>query len=267
MTIDLYVSPHLDDVVLSCGGRLAAAGREERTAVVASVFAAPTPREPVTPLARGYHELMGTGNDPFLRRREDREALGLLGAQPLHLEYLDCIYRIRVDDLPLVTQQSDIFRFDDVEEQELVHAVTHDLHELMITTGACRVFLPLALGWHRDHVLTRRAAELSLQRIDHRIDVLYFEDVPYVIEAPDHLADAARGMSSEIFPLTEAELDARLEAIGRYGSQQGVLWHDGTGPLAAIRSYASRVGAAAGVGITAPRERYWRHIQRPETRH
>ena len=255
MATDLYVSPHLDDAVLSCGGRLAAGRRERRSAVVASVFAAPTPRELVTPFARSYHETMGIGNDPFRRRYEDREALRLLAAQPIHLEHLDCIYRTRPDGVPLVTQEPDIFRVDDVDEHELVQAVANDLHELIITTDARRVFLPLALGWHRDHVLTRWAAERSLQRVGQHIDILYFEDVPYVIEAPDDLVGATQGMSSETFPLTAAELDLRLEAISRYGSQQGILWHDGNGLLPAIRDHASQIGAGV------PMERYWRRVE------
>lgn len=256
--MDLYVSPHLDDVALSCGGRLAAGGCEGRSAIVASVFAAPTPDDPVTPFARSYHETMRIGDDPLLRRREDREALRLLGAQPIHLEHLDCIYRTRPDGLPLVTQEREIFLFDDIEEEELLRAVSDDLHELIIRTGACRVFLPLALGWHRDHVLTRWAAERALQRVDERIDILYFEDVPYVIEAPDDLGDAAQGMSCETFPLTTAELDARLEAISRYGSQQDILWHDGNGLSQAIRDYASRVGDGK------PTERYWYRVEQQE---
>lgn len=259
VAMDLYVSPHLDDVVLSCGGRLAAGRREGRSAVVASVFAAPTPRKLVTPFARSYHEMMRIGYDPFLRRREDCEALRLLGAQLVHLEYLDCIYRTHPDGLPLVTQEPDIFGFDDIEEQELVQSVTKDLHELMIRADARRVFLPLALGWHRDHVLTRCAAERALQRVGQGIRILYFEDVPYVLEAPGDLVDATRGMSRETFSLTEAELDVRLEAISRYGSQQDILWHDGNGLLPAIREHARRVGDGV------PTERYWYRVEQQET--
>lgn len=257
--VDLYISPHLDDVVLSCGGRLVAGRREGRSTVVASVFAAPTPREPATPFVCSYHQMMGIGEDRCLRRREDREALRLLGAKPVHLEHLDCIYRARPNGLPLVTRESDIFRFDDLEERELLQAVSEDLCELITRTGADRVYIPLALGWHRDHVLTRRAAEAALQGVGDCADLLYFEDMPYVIEAEDDLVDATRGMSREMFPLAEAEMAARLEAISRYVSQQDILWHDGDGLFPSLRDHASRIGNGA------PAEQYWRRVKQQET--
>lgn len=252
--VDLYISPHLDDVVLSCGGRLAAGRREGRSAVVVSVFAAPIPCDQVPQFARNYHEIMGIGSDPFLRQREDREALRLLGAQPIHLGHLDCIYRTRPDGLPAVTHEREIFLFDMAEEEDLLQAVSDDLYGPIISVDADRVVLPLALGWHRDHVLTRRAAERALGRAGQHIDVRYFEDVPYVIQAPDDVMDAARGMRSEAFPLTAAELDARLAAISCYGSQRDILWHQGQGLGQAICDHVHRVGD----GI--PTERYWHHV-------
>jgi len=249
--VDLYVSPHLDDVVLSCGGRLKAASREGRTATVVSVFSAPIPRNPATLLAREYHAAMGIGADPYLRRREDRAALGLLGARPIHLEHHDCIYRTRADGTPLVTSEQEIFRFDPAAEEELALAISDDLIETVGVVRAARVFVPLAVGRHRDHLLARWAAERALERLDGGIDVRYFEDVPYVLEAPDDLPAAAAGMACEPFPITEEELAARVEAISRYASQVAMLWHGGVGLAQAVRWVARAAGG------TRPAERYW----------
>lgn len=250
-SVDLYVSPHLDDAVLSCGGRIAAAVRECHSAIVVTALGAPTPLRPVTRFACTYHETMGILNAPFRRRQEDRAALRILGARPVHLEHLDCIYRIRPDGSPLVKQEPDIFRFNDAEDRELVKAVATDLAELITRTSPDTIFVPLALGWHRDHVLTRRAAERAVQRVGGKARIRYFEEIPYAIEAPHALADATWGMSTEVFLLTEAEMAARLEATSRYASQSAMLWHEGDGLYRAIRRYSSRVGD----GMAA--ERYW----------
>ena len=250
--LDLYVSPHLDDVVLSCGGRVAASGREERSAVVVTVFAAPTPLQPPTPFAREYHKMMGIVEDPFRRRSEDRASLEVLAAQPVHLQHLDCIYRIRPDGTPLVNDEPDIFRFSEAEEQPLIEKVTADLIEVISQTEADKVFVPLALGWHRDHVLTRHVAERAVQLAKGSPRLQYYEDIPYAIEAPHDLPEATQDMSAEVFDLTSTEMAARLEAISRYVSQEEILWHDGGGLLPAIRKYATRVGDGT------PAERYWR---------
>lgn len=249
---DLYISAHLDDVVLSCGGRLRAASREGCTATVVSIFAAPSPHDPVTPFARDYHAKMGIGHDPRVRRREDRAALALLGATPVHLEHFDCIYRTCADGTPLVTSEQEIFLFDPAAEEELTLAICGDLVELMGTLRAAKLFLPLGVGHHRDHVLARWAAERALERLGDDVEVRYFEDVPYVIEAPDDLHAAAEGMVCEPFAITEEELAARLEAISRYASQVDILWHEGDGLPQAVRRLATGVGGAGHL------ERYWR---------
>lgn len=252
--VDLYVSPHLDDAALSCGGRIAASSREAREVVVVSVFTAPAPDHvPSThPLVRGYHELTGADRDPLLRQREDREALAMLGARPVHLEYLDCIYRTGADGLPLVAKEPDIFRFGDPAEQELLRPVGESLRALVVELRAARVVLPLALGGHRDHVFVRQAGDIAGRRLVDAVDVLYFEDVPYVVAEPEELPKATVGMGPEVFPLTSGELDARLDAIRRYRSQLPILWHEGDGLFPMIRDYAHLVGGGA------PGERYWR---------
>lgn len=246
--LDLYVSPHLDDVALACGGRLAA-GRGYRAAVVVTVFAAVPPRRGLSALASRYHQLMGIGDNLRLRRSEDIDALGLLGAQPVHLDHDDCIYRTDRSGRPLVEHERDIFA--EAVEPDLLRAVGDDLQSVLEQTGASRCVLPLALGGHRDHVLARRAGEMVAARLGDGLDICYYEDTPYVVAEPDALEASTRGMHSELCPLTAGELTMWLTAITRYRSQQLLLWH-GEGLLLAICDYAHRVGGAR------PAERYWR---------
>lgn len=249
---DLYVSPHLDDVVLSCGGRVAAAREQGCAAIVVSVFAAPAPDDPPSPLARRYHALMEATGDPLVRQREDREALALLEARPIHLGYLDCIYRMGADGIPLVAEEADVFCVDEAEDRELLAAVSGELHDLAGGVGVQQLFLPLAVGGHRDHILVREAGEAAGRRLGGGVSILYYEDTPYVLTEPGAVAEAVQGMDAELFPLAAAELSKRLEAVGRYRSQQGILWHQQGGLASAIRDYASRVGKGQ------PAERYWR---------
>lgn len=250
--LDLYVSPHLDDVVLSCGGRVAAARKQGRAAIVVSVFASPAPDDLPSPLARRYHTSMGAPGDALVRQREDREALGLLLASPVHLRHLDCIYRTGADGLPLVSEEPDIFRADEAEDRELVEAVSGDLHDIAAGVGAHQLFLPLALGRHRDHVLVRQAGETASGRLGGGVSLLYYEDAPYVLTEHGTLDNAVREMDAELFSITSDELNMRLEAISCYRSQQGILWHQESGLASAIRDYASMVGRGP------PAERYWR---------
>ena len=82
------ISPHLDDAVFSCGALLAAA----RDAVVVTVLAG-VPEAPIDVPDWDRAAGFGSATQAVLqRRREDTLALGLLGARPEWLDFLDGQY-------------------------------------------------------------------------------------------------------------------------------------------------------------------------------
>jgi len=98
MTKQIYLSPHLDDAVLSCGGaihRRAAAG----DSVLVITFltgeaAAHGVASALSPFALLQHSYWGDPPHPMaLRRAEDVAALTLLKADWYHVGYLDAVYR------------------------------------------------------------------------------------------------------------------------------------------------------------------------------
>jgi LmbE family N-acetylglucosaminyl deacetylase len=81
----LVISPHLDDAVLSVSGLIV----ENPGAVVATVFAG-VPSDPDSSTVWDRACGFGTAEEALTtRRREDAEALGVLGATPLHLGFVD----------------------------------------------------------------------------------------------------------------------------------------------------------------------------------
>src|SRR5690349_5588619 len=95
-----FLSPHLDDVVYSCGGTLGVQVSCGLTPLVITVFAG-IPKDDVilSPFARQQHRQMGAssteGSRDIMqrRRREDAAALESLGADYLWLDYPEAIYR------------------------------------------------------------------------------------------------------------------------------------------------------------------------------
>jgi LmbE family N-acetylglucosaminyl deacetylase len=93
----VVVSPHLDDAVLSLGASIACTSRSGRRVTVVTVFAG-TP-ESIAP-AGGWDRRAGfstEGEAVAARRREDREACALVGAEPRWLHFSDADYRPRLD--------------------------------------------------------------------------------------------------------------------------------------------------------------------------
>ena len=106
--VHLFISPHLDDVALSCGGyvrHLTSAG--ELVSVLTVFTADPPAGTTLSWFARRNQSAWRLSDAPFAARRgEDAAAMQLLGAQYRHLDCLDAIYRRDFVGLYLYTERS-----------------------------------------------------------------------------------------------------------------------------------------------------------------
>src|SRR5262245_18872318 len=92
----IYLSPHLDDAALSCGGAIAAQRAAGQRVLVATLCTAtPDPAMRFSDLALEFHRIWGL--DPAevvaARLREERRALEILDADSYWAGMLDAIYR------------------------------------------------------------------------------------------------------------------------------------------------------------------------------
>jgi len=220
----LFISPHLDDVALSCGGyirKLTASGK--RVIVLTVVTADPPENLPFTWLIQRCHRNWNAGDKPFEPRcREDIAAMQSFGAENIHLGLLDAIYRQTMDGAPRYTKdtvnvpvhEEDWNDFEPLVRQKLAEAIhSFNLHP-------AQIYCPLGVGQHVDHIIIRRAVEglcdPSLLR--------YYEEYPYAIR-PKELEKWLRteGRSDKWSPtvvkLTANEIEARISAISCYSSQ------------------------------------------------
>jgi len=216
--LDLVVlSPHLDDAVLSCGGRIAATTAAGGRALVAA------------------------------RRAEDDEACRRLGAEPLHWDLADALYRTAADGAPLYPTRHSLYS----EPAPGDDATAARLAERIAGLPAHRLLLaPLAIGGHVDHRLARRAAASSGR------EVAYYEDFPYVEWkwfALERALGGRRGWEAETLPLDARLLARRQEAIAAYASQVPALFRSEARLAKQLRRAARRAGG----------ERIWRPRSRP----
>ena len=156
MTTVLYVSPHLDDVALSCACRLIADLREGARVVVVTLFT--------------------EGADPLYpeRRREDRRALEAAGAEAVHLGLLDAPDRLgrsmSFTSLLLGPPPTD----DDIARARRALAPVID------AVAPDRTWWPLAVGGHVDH------------RLCHACHTLVGDAARFYLDRPYDLVPALR---------------------------------------------------------------------------
>ncbi|HEX5417103.1 MAG TPA: PIG-L family deacetylase [Chloroflexota bacterium] len=240
----LFVSPHFDDVALSCGGAVALEARDG-DAVIVTVFAG-DPKGGLNAFARFQHERWGHDDAVDERRREDRKAREILGADYRWLDYPDAIYRGE-------QYLSDEELFGPVKpgDAELTANVTASLLELAEELSPHRVYLPLTVGGHVDHRICW-AAVPALKRQGVRIR--FYEDFPYA--ATSNIVEAtvpglSEHLEPEVVELGDA-FDAKLAAIGVYESQLATVFRN-LGPWDEVtRRYAASRSEAGGYA-----ERFW----------
>src|SRR5687768_9604247 len=91
----IFLSPHLDDVVLSCGATIARLHNQGETVIILTVMAGEPPDDvPETPVVRALREKFeGVNKAVLTRRREDAQAAMCLGVKVYHLWLLECCFR------------------------------------------------------------------------------------------------------------------------------------------------------------------------------
>jgi LmbE family N-acetylglucosaminyl deacetylase len=219
----IFLSPHLDDAALSCGGLIKQLTQAGKTVLVVSVAAGDPPAGELSTFAKSLHQRWRlAANDIARRRSEDIDACHILGADWIHWNIPDCIYRLReVSGEPIYTSDEALFGSLDVSEAHLITVISRYMVSLPAFDS---VYVPLAVGNHVDHQLTKLAAELWL---DDR-SLRYYEDFPY--SRKEHEVVVALGdvdrWNSTIIRLDPSSVEAKIEAIACYKSQISTFFLD-----------------------------------------
>ncbi len=214
----IYISPHLDDAVLSAGGWIYEQTQAGVHVEIWTILSGIPESGELSPFAQALHFGWGILEVAELiraRRAEDKRACEIVGATPLHFDYLDCIYRRGKNGawlyegihLPPHEDEADFPR-------QIAEAVSARL------TADDQLVCPLGVGSHVDHLLVRRAVDLL------RRPARYYAEVPYLFKMPDELEAKTAGMKEEIQTVSAAGLKSWQEAIAAYESQIVTLFEN-----------------------------------------
>ena len=138
----IYLSPHLDDAALSCGGQIFQKTSNNQPTLIVTIMAGDPPANAISDYAQSLHsrwELVR--NATAGRRAEDMAACHILGADHMHWDIPDCIYRLdAVTGAPFYVSDDDIFGNVHRAEADLINKIGEQLRAL---PPAEQVFAPL----------------------------------------------------------------------------------------------------------------------------
>jgi LmbE family N-acetylglucosaminyl deacetylase len=270
--VHLFVSPHPDDVALSCGGVVAALRDAGEDVAIVTVFSGCGDGVRLTPYQR---DALGFGspvpapaNEARLaraamasRRQEDAAYAAFVGAGLRSLELPDAVFRDYEGDVQLFGS----LRPDDPPPVEALRSEIARLRPK-------QVYLPLAIGNHVDHQAVRNAGLALLEPgvggpedLDLVGRLRWYEDFPYAWRVgfggladlpPGAFADLPGGLRLVADHVDiSVTVERKVRGIALYASQVGRLLDGATRMEEAVRGHASWIATNAGRPGAA--ERYW----------
>lgn len=241
----VYLSPHLDDAVLSAGGLIREQAASGCSVEIWTVMAGAPASDDVPEFARAMHQIWGFESAQQavqLRRQEDDRAAAEVGARSIHLDFLDCIYRRGPQGEGLYSDVTVPIHPDDADlPGRIAHALAARLRPDDL------VICQLGIGRHVDHLIVRQAAEML-----HR-PLKYDADVPYLLDHPEELEPLVKSMRASMKPISQAAFRGWLSAIECYASQVDSVFGSRELMLERMQAYWTGQG---GIRLWAPRS-WW----------
>jgi len=253
--VHLFLSPHLDDAVLSCGGSIFQLTQQGEAVTVLTVMAGDPPDPlPDTPIVRDLHQRWQAGTSPVAhRRKEDIASLDVLAAKSQHRNYPDCVYRAHNHTTLYPSEESlfgDIHAEDKLPDHLAIEAVLIQYVFVNLKT----LYVPLGVGHHVDHQIVRDWG-IEIYKRHPSVDIRFYEEYPYTRDqgAIDAALDALPDdlpLTAELMFVDKFALAAKIQAIACHRSQLSTFWRDQTEMVRDIQA-----SFCIGEGVYG--ERYW----------
>jgi len=231
----IFLSPHLDDVALSCGGLVWDLAHQGHQVEIWSLMSGFPPDEAYSEFAQQNHLTWGMSGEAAIRMRrsEDRTACQILGAKPRHFDWPDAIYRRDPKSgKPLVCDNETLFGTS--PETWLVDEISQLLQKEI--PDETWVVSPAGVGNHVDHLAVTLAAQ-PLKR-----SPSFYADYPYILKHHDWPDLHKKTFSSCPHLLNEDSLRHWQEAVLAYPSQITQFWEYKTALRLAYRNYMAGGG-------------------------
>jgi LmbE family N-acetylglucosaminyl deacetylase len=251
----IYISPHLDDVPLSCSGTICCQQAQELNVLVVTIFAG-EPQPPFSPFVQSVHHSWHAPEErPYqVRKEEERKAMALLGTDYAWLDWFEILYRD-----PELSDANDFFWEPGTSvvpsrDATLFTTLCAWFTDASLVYAGTQFVVPLGLGMHRDHQFVFQAALNTLDR-DH---VLFFEDFPYATYySKDELTEYVKPYTMSFSEVDISScLEQRIAASEAYQSQIPTFFNTASSFRELIRVHTLEAGKQL-----CPVERYWRMLR------
>ncbi len=253
----LVISPHQDDAALSIGGTIASRSKDE-SHVICNVFTVSGW------LGKGFR-VSPLASVTKIRQAEEDLSNRILSATGLGLGLWEAevanFYRRAVDNYP--TRTGFVFADDPLlrtlGERDSIH---YGLEQVVRNLSPTRIYFPLGLGSHMDHVYLAnygREHALGLKERTPECEIYFFEDQPYAtydeVDVPAIVQNLSGGdlkLEAEFQNISES-FETKIQSIAAHRSQFARNENEDR-----LREYAQKMANLANMPTGELAERLWR---------
>jgi LmbE family N-acetylglucosaminyl deacetylase len=245
----IYLSPHLNDAALSCGGAIARhTANGARVLIVTICTGIPAAEGGFSAFAESLHRkwALTPENAVVSRLLEDIRATEKLGADSFWFGKLDAIYR-----RPDVYNSEETLFGPPTPNDHLVTMVAQLLGALRARAPHATFYAPLGVGMHVDHQQVCKAALVNHPSLT----AAFYEDIPYVT-TPGALEQRLAALGGAFVASTidiDETIERKVKAIAAYTSQLKQLFGGAEGMRRTVTRYAAGLQVSSGVYA----ERLW----------
>jgi len=234
----IFISPHLDDAILSCGGIIHSLNSSGQNVEIWTVFAGKPKNFLFNDFTKSLHQRWAL-DDQFAitnRLKEDKTACKILGVKAKYFRFLDCIYRFDENGKHLVNKEEDLFQDVKGNQIQLIKKITKSILEKL--SGDAILISPFAIGKHIDHQIVK----MALQN-DKIKNLMFYADFPYVVkESAIYDPSMLNNLAEVNIFLKEIDLEKWKLSVSAYRSQISTFWNGNREMFQKIDDYVSSGG-------------------------
>ncbi len=230
---------------MSCGGQMYQQTQAGKPVLIVTLMGGQPSDGPTSTFAQSLHQRWELAMDTVAERRfEDTKACELVGADYIHWDVPDCIYRRDpLNGMPLYASEQALFGQVHPADASVLDFLVQSLAKL---PDHREILVPLGAGNHVDHQITRQAAEKWLNPAR----LTYYEEYPYAREegAMGHILASENEWQPQVISLTRQAIEIKVKAIACYRSQISTFFADLDDMAEQVIAHGRRIGG----------ERVWR---------
>ncbi len=163
----IFLSPHLDDAVASCGGTIAKLVYEREDVLVVTIY---TRQPDLKSLSKKFQKFAIYDQ----RKKEEQVALDKLSADYKWLDIEERAYRT-----PLIKKPTDVFKInlsEGLKQFINISEIQAELEKIFEKNPKSKIYAPLGIGNHFDHV------EVFLASLMYMVDNALFDNFLFYVD-------------------------------------------------------------------------------------